>query len=154
MSPRIGTSVVQAAATVVVTALSSAGPASAAPLVKEQYVEVPDCKTTTQVCSIVPSVEYWFTTPEIKVEFTANQNHCAPMIDHIMIDGYEWGFRVVDPGENDGGQIIPIFPVPGYHTVGVKAEGIKSGCNTGFIGAWGGMLRVSEYHPNSGINVR
>jgi hypothetical protein len=135
-------------ATVAAAASTFAGPASAAPANIEKYIEVPDCKTTTQICPIVPSVEAWFTAPEIRVEFIANRNHCSPIIDHILIDGYEWGFRVVQPGQSDGGQIIPIHPVPGYHKIGVKAEGIQTGCNTGYIGAWGGVLKVRDYFRN------
>jgi hypothetical protein len=156
-TPTAGTTAARVTAitstTIVAAALTFASPASAMPLDVTKYIEVPDCKTTTQVCPIVPSVEYWLTSPEIKVTFTANRNHCAPIIDRILIDGYEWGFRVVEPGQSDGGQIIPIHPVPGYHKIGVKAEGIKVGCNTGYIGAWGGNLRVQEWFPG-GIWVR
>jgi hypothetical protein len=45
------------------------------------------------------------------------------------------------------------IPVPGYHKIGVKAEGIKGGCNTGTINAWGGNLRIQEWFPG-GVGVR
>jgi len=129
-------------------ALTLAGPASAEPqLVKDNYLEVPDCHTTTEVCAEIPSVSYWFNYPNVIVTFTANQNHCADMIDHIMVDGYEWGFRVVGPGQSDGGQLIPLSPVPGRHTIGVKAEGIKGGCNPGSISLWGGNLHIVDVVP-------
>jgi hypothetical protein len=127
-----------------VAAITLPGFATAAPLVIDTYIEVPDCHTTTQVCPEVPTVEHWFTTDTIRVEFTANQNHCSNIIDRILIDGYEWGFRVVGPGQSDEGQVIPIHPVPGYHTIGVKAEGIEGGCNVGYLSSWGGMLHIEE----------
>jgi hypothetical protein len=45
------------------------------------------------------------------------------------------------------------IPVPGYHKIGVKAEGIKGGCNTGTINSWGGNLRIQEWFPG-GVGVR
>jgi hypothetical protein len=104
-----------------------------------------------QVCPVV--TDYWPTktqffarTPAIKVEFTANQNHCADMIARVWIagpgyNGSEWGSNTVGPGQSDGGYEIPINEA-GLHQVGVQAEGIPGGCNAGSVSAWGGMLRI------------
>lgn len=146
--------VVNAIAALAVTACGAvvfAGVAAAAPAVHDNYVEETDCHTTTQVCRDVAKVVYPFNTHSVKVTFTANQNHCSDIIDHILVDGLEWGFRVVGPGQSDGGQVIPLDnPIPGYHEIGVRAEGITGGCNTGYLHAWGGRLHIEEIPDGSG----
>jgi hypothetical protein len=108
------------------------------------YIEVAECHTTTQLCPEIAFVSYWFETSTVIVDFTANPNHCADMIAHFMVDGYEVESRVVGPGQIGTIIIEPLTPIPGPHSIGVKAEGIKGGCNTGFISAWGGNLHIES----------
>lgn len=61
----------------------------------------------------------------VRVEFTANQNHCADMIAHIFFDGRQWGSNVGHPGQADGGYEIPAKN--GRHQIGVQAEGLPGG---------------------------
>ena len=132
-------------------ALALAGPASAGPdLSRDAYIEVANCTGGGQWCPPDPSAApgMKFPTrgvPDIKVEFRANQNHCADMIAHIFVDGREWGSNVVHPGQSDGGYEIPVSD--GAHTIQVQAQGLPGGCNTGSVSAWGGNLHV-EALPN------
>lgn len=142
--------------TVTVAAASTtlAGPVSAdETLMTEKYIAVENCSAvgSGQFCPATrPSWETGtltqFTTParsdSVKVEFTANQNHCADMIAHIFFDGHEWGSNVVHPGQTDGGYEIPVDY--GLHQIGVQAEGLPGGCNTGSVSAWGGVLRIYQ----------
>jgi hypothetical protein len=136
------------------TALSLAGPAAAVPSgdgdhiayqqITDDYIEVANCQTTTQICPEIAFVSYWFDTNVAIVDFTANRNHCSDIIAHFMVDGYEVGFRVVGPGQTATIVIDPLQPVPGPHSIGVKAEGIPGGCNIGYLGSWGGNLHIES----------
>lgn len=125
-----------------IAAVALAAPASAVNIT--QYIDVPACEEPqTQVCKQIPAVEFpVHGERSILVEFTANQNHCADMIAHIIYDGTEWGSNRVGPGQSDGGYEIPV--TRGNHTIGVQAEGIEGGCNTGSVSAWGGTLHIES----------
>ena len=124
-----------------VAALTFTSPVSAE--VIDQYIEVPQCEQPqTQLCTPIPTVSV--NTGAVLVQFTANQNHCASMIAHIIVDGRRMGGRAVGPGQTDGGHFFPDL-TPGTHTIGVQAEGIEGGCNTGFVSAWGGTLQIQTY---------
>jgi hypothetical protein len=130
-------------------ALAFAGPASAAPLVINKYIEVPHCaQVGSELCPQVPGVTFDNHAKSVNVNFTANANHCSDIIAHVMVDGREWGSNTVGPSQNDGGYEIPLSP--GTHTIGIKAEGVDGGCNPAGVGpdatlsAWGGMLHVEE----------
>ena len=41
---------------------------------------------------------------------------------------------------------------PGTHKIGVRATGIRGGCNVGYLSAWGGNLRI-ESSPGAGSAV-
>ncbi len=147
------------ASTVVTTAalaaLAFAAPASAVSV--EQYVEVPQCQpATSQVCPQVPEVTFaagngrsgeW-----VVVQFTANQNHCADMIAHILIDNYPQFSGRVGPGQSVKRTLAVSS---GNHVLGVRAEGIAGGCNTGVVNSWGGTIRIdSALDPNDLRNDR
>ena len=153
---RVAISRTVAATVLAAAAIGLAGPASAdEKLITKKYVALENCNVvgSGQFCPAgKPSFEtgtmtqFLARTPAIKVEFTANQNHCADMIAHVFIagpgyNGGEWGSNVVHPGQTDGGYEIPIND-SGLHQVGIQAEGIQGGCNTGSVSAWGGMLRI------------
>lgn len=73
-------------------------------------------------------------------QFTANRDHCSDMIATIMVDGNPWGRQRLRPGQSDGSYFIRV--APGYHRIGVRATGLRGGCNRGYLSAWGGRLRV------------
>lgn len=109
----------------------------------EQYIEVAQCQpATSQVCPQVPEVT--FTADEADfylVQFTANQNHCADMIAHVLIDGYQQFSARVGPGQTAQKNL---FVTSGNHVLGVRAEGIEGGCNTGVVNSWGGTVRINS----------
>jgi hypothetical protein len=146
-TPRVVARTAVAASSAAAAALALASPASAT--VINQYIEVPQCEQPqTQWCKQIPTVNFrakadgpW------NVEFTANQNGCSDMIAHIILDGNEWGSHIVSPGGNDEGYEIPL--TKGEHTIGVQAEGIEGGCNTGFISAWGGVVHLHTLYDDT-----
>jgi hypothetical protein len=137
------------ATTAGIAALALASPASAVSI--EQYIEVPQCQpATSQVCPQVPEVNFTAgngTSGEfVMVQFTANQNHCADMIAHILLDGYPQFSAPVGPGQTAQRKV---FAGGGNHVLGVRAEGIEGGCNTGVVNSWGGTVRIdSVLDPN------
>lgn len=129
-----------------VATLALAIPASAKPFVQDTYIEVPQCQpATSQLCPQIPTATVGaIMSPS--VSFTANANHCSDIIAHIFIDGSEFGSDLLEPGET-----TPEFPLESLqsHTVGVQAEGIPGGCNTGHLDAWGGTLHFKGTLPLS-----
>jgi hypothetical protein len=123
-------------------AVAFAGVASA-----DTYFHVDNCSQPqgVELCPMGYGQQQSFYTGSetaLKVEFTANANHCSDIIAHIFIDGHEWGSNVVHPGQSDGGYRIPVTP-NAPHTLGVQAEGVPGGCNTtNTLRAWGGTLHV------------
>jgi hypothetical protein len=129
-----------------ITALALAGPASAKPFSQDSYIEVPQCQpATSQLCPQIPTASVGAIMSPT-VSFTANTNHCSDIIAHVFIDGVEFGSDLLDPGET-----TPDFPLESLqpHTVGIQAEGIPGGCNTGHVDAWGGTLHFKGTLPLS-----
>ena len=128
------------------TALALAGPAAAKPFAQDSYIEVPQCQpATSQLCPQIPSASVGAVMSPT-VSFTANSNHCSDIIAHVIIDGEEFGSDLLEPGET-----TPEFPLADLqpHTVGIQAEGIPGGCNTGHVDAWGGTLHFKGTLPLS-----
>lgn len=126
--------------------LALAGPASAKPFVQDSYIEVPQCQpATSQLCPQIPTASVGAIMSPT-VSFTANSNHCSDIIAHVFIDGTEFGSDLLEPGET-----TPDFPLEDLqpHTVGIQAEGIPGGCNTGHVDAWGGTLHFKGTLPLS-----
>jgi hypothetical protein len=130
----------------VAAGLALAGPASAKPFVQDSYIEVPQCQpATSQLCPQIPTASVGAVMAPT-VSFTANTNHCSDIIAHVFIDGVEFGSDLLEPGE-----ATPEFPLEDLqpHTVGIQAEGIPGGCNTGHVDAWGGTLHFKGTLPLS-----
>jgi hypothetical protein len=126
--------------------LAFAGQASAKPYVQDSYIEVPQCQpATSQLCPQIPTASVGAIMSPT-VSFTANTNHCSDIIAHVFIDGAEFGSDLLEPGET-----TPEFPLEDLqpHTVGIQAEGIPGGCNTGHVDAWGGTLHFKGTLPLS-----
>ena len=129
-----------------VAGVALAGPASAKPFVQDSYIEVPQCHpATSQLCPQIPTASIGAIMAPT-VTFTANSNHCSDIIAHVFIDGVEFGSDLLEPGET-----TPEFPLEDLqpHTVGIQAEGIPGGCNTGHVDAWGGTLHFKGTLPLS-----
>ncbi|MDL9935975.1 hypothetical protein QSJ18_04380 [Gordonia sp. ABSL1-1] len=128
-----------AAAAVGIAATGLASPAQAQ--VSNYRIDVNDCGAPyTQVCKKVPTVGTYTKSGRILVEFTADQGHCSDIFAQIVFDGRVWGQARLSAGERDGSYLIRTYP--GSHRVGVRAIGIRGGCNVGYLRSWGGNLRI------------
>lgn len=82
------------------------------------------------------------TTSRLEVRYQAPSEHCASLRLHLFVDGH----HVLDtppiaPAEQT--HFMDLGPVTaGSHQVSLRAEGIKGGCNTGRVTAWGGRVTV------------
>ncbi len=134
------------AATIACAGLALESPATAKPFTQYNYIDVPNCPPPQgQVCGTVPTA-YVGAVMAPSVSFTANFNHCSDMIAHVIVDGQEVGSAQVGAGQS-----TPFYDLASYrsHTVGVRAEGVLGGCNTGGVSAWGGTLHFKGISPLS-----
>ena len=94
-----------------------------------------------QLCTPIPSVAVPTGDQYLTVEFIASPNGCSDMIAHVIVDGREWGSDRLGPGQGTLGLANEVGSRT--HTVGVQAEGIEGGCNTGYLSSWTGTLHIS-----------
>jgi hypothetical protein len=97
---------------------------------------------TPELCAPIPTVPLP-TDGVLQVEFAASTGHCANVIAHLLVDGVERSVSgALPPGESTGVQDFgPI--AAGVHAVGVQAEGVVGGCNSGSIASWSGTLTLT-----------
>lgn len=122
--------------------LALAGPASAGPM-SRYPMNVPDCKTSGQICSEQRTVSRSTGGEPVRVEFFADPAHCSDVIVHLIVDGEEWGSNTVSPGQSDGGYEVPL-PKAGLHFFAVQVDGIRGGCNKGKLASWKGALEIEN----------
>ena len=107
-------------------------------------VRVGACEVATQqLCTPPASIEIDVETRSVLlVEFVPSASGCAPLIAHLLLDGIErFESPPLDPGQSSGLQDLGDV-VPGHHVIGVQAQGVLGGCNTGTLGAWSGTATV------------
>jgi len=95
-----------------------------------------------QLCSPPVSVTVW-TEGRLIVAFNASPGHCSSVIAHLTLDGQD---RFTSPplAAGDGTAPQDFGPVsPGEHVVGIQAEGIVGGCNSGGVANWSGTLDLT-----------
>lgn len=82
------------------------------------------------------------TAGQLDVEYIASSGHCSNVVMHFLVDSVERAVSgVLAPGQSTG--FVTLGPVAaGTHLVGLQAEGVVSGCNTGTLGNWGGSANA------------
>jgi hypothetical protein len=83
------------------------------------------------------------TASVLMINFIAAPTHCSDVLVLILVGGVEkFVSGPLAPGVSTGLQNLG--PVPeGSYTLGVQAEGVVGGCNSGTIGSWAGTLDVT-----------
>ena len=101
-----------------------------------------DNGATQQLCTPIPTVALP-TDGVLQVRFDASATHCSPMIAHLLVDGVErFASGALAPGQ--GTAVLDFGSVAaGVHAVGVQAEGVVGGCNTGTTQIWEGTLGLT-----------
>jgi hypothetical protein len=101
-----------------------------------EQITVNECsQPQTQVCTNTPTWNAHLSTPT-NVWVTADPTHCSDIVAHVIVDDREVVSRLLGPGQSTDVYRVP----PGEHTVGVRADGVRGGCNRGYLAAWGGTL--------------
>src|SRR5204863_394315 len=76
----------------------------------------------------------------INARFTANANHCSNILVRLLVDHYPQGdFMRAGPGQTVS---VAFITKSGDRVLSVMAKGIKGGCNTGVLNAWGGTVHL------------
>ena len=137
-------------------ALGFAAPAANAAVFPNNPVNVTQCyyrtATPSQECLNTPTYNVRSSSGKYVVQFRANPSHCSSMIAHIIVDGTEWGRQVLGPGQRDGSYFMQLSP--GTHRIGVRATGIRGGCNTGSLIGWSGNLHFETgADADNGIGI-
>jgi hypothetical protein len=78
----------------------------------------------------------------IEAEYTASPGHCSNVIMHFLLDGTEEAVSGVLAAGASTGFVSLGTVAEGNHVVGLQAEGVVSGCNTGDLANWGGTGAV------------
>ncbi len=92
------------------------------------------------------------TAQTLMVNYVASRAHCSSLRMHFLLDGQERSVSgEIAPGQRTG--FVDLGPVsPGNHLVGLQAEGIPGGCNTGRLLAWEGSAEVWTSLPRGGAS--
>jgi hypothetical protein len=126
-----------------VTAVALASPASA-----ENFAVSVVCRPVIAEHCITPFLVKVDNHGEgIFVEFTASPEHCSSIVATITIDGTNLATEQLAPGQVMSKQFVPGTDKPGKQltTVGVKADGVRGGCNIGALPAWKGTLSIQQF---------
>jgi hypothetical protein len=119
-----------------------AGPASADRTLLYQQISVLDCGSSGQLCGVVPTFEFFTVDREVDVTYT-NFGGCFDVNLTILIDGQPASpARRLAPDQY--AEFSGLRVKLGEHEIGVLAEGVTGGCNTGRLAAYSGRLQVSR----------
>jgi hypothetical protein len=145
---------------VVAFGLMVAGSAAAATTVKSGPLAVGDemCPGAgpppTQLCAPVEPVQSFASSTPLSVVYTAPSAHCSNVIIHYFRDGHEVASTgSIPPSASSAEVSVPWIYDGQSHELGVEAEGQVSGCNEGFLHAWGGTIEVTYTPPPSGVKI-
>jgi hypothetical protein len=107
---------------------------------------VVNCTSTGQVCS--PPKKLTLTPPGpgtvTKIRYTTSPQHCSALKLQVLRNGQVVATsKRIEAGQQTA-QFDPGIKVPkGQSKLGFRAKGFLGGCNTGFVGSWGGKITVT-----------
>jgi hypothetical protein len=92
------------------------------------------------------------TAGTLMVNYVAPRAHCSSLRMHFLLDGRQKSVSgEIAPGQRT--DFVDFGPVsPGSHVIGLQAEGIPGGCNTGRIQAWEGSAEVWTSLPQGDMS--
>ena len=114
------------------------------PAISGTKVIVVNCTTTTQVCDppyrFVLNLRTGFRATRMR--FTASKKHCSSMRVRVIVDGVRRPVSApLAPGATSVTGLTSLKP--GKHTIAIRGIGITGGCNIGYVGSWGGTIRIN-----------
>lgn len=129
--------------------LAASAAAASAPVSYSTGKFVVDCRTTDQTPQVCdPSkklkVRVQHGTVRIKrLRYVASTEHCSRARVLVSLDGDAIGKTdYVNAGEQATVDDLRVTLEKGLHRFGFRVKGRTGGCNSGFVGSWGGKITL------------
>jgi len=119
-------------------------PAPAKPVVTKTatYTAGANCDKVHQLCPNAYTTSLKTGKGTLTMSFTAAANHCSDVRVYFSVDG--GGEHISSFVSKNNTTASYAFAVAaGGHTLKLRAEGRRGGCNTGYLLSWGGTLHVT-----------
>lgn len=82
------------------------------------------------------------------IRYTAAATHCSSTLLRVFRNGRQIAKTGrLEPGETSERLVTRISLPRGVTTLGFQAQGFLGGCNTGYVGSWGGKITVAVKVP-------
>jgi len=125
-------------------AKTTAAPAPAKPAATKTaaYTAGANCDKVHQLCPNAYTTSLKTGKGTLTMSFTAAANHCSDVRVYFSVDGGgEHISSFVSKNNTTGSYAFAV--AAGGHTLKLRAEGRRGGCNTGYLLSWGGTLHVT-----------
>ena len=77
-----------------------------------------------------------------RMTYTAAKTHCSDVRIRVIIDGSKRPLsKPLAAGASTGTNLSTLKR--GIHTIKIRAVGVVGGCNAGYTGSWGGVVRFT-----------
>ena len=111
---------------------------------------VVNCTSSGQRCS--PKKKLTFTLGRkgtlTSIKYTAAATHCSSLLLRVFRKGRQIAKTGrLEPGETSERLVTHIGLTKGVTTLRFQAQGFVGGCNTGYVGSWGGKITVTVKVP-------
>lgn len=111
---------------------------------------VVNCTSSGQRCS--PKKKLTFTLGRngtlTSIKYTAAATHCSSALLRVFRKGRQIAKTGrLEPGETSERLVTHIGLTKGVTTLRFQAQGFVGGCNTGYVGSWGGKITVAVKVP-------
>ncbi len=111
---------------------------------------VVNCTSSGQRCS--PKKKLTFTLGRngtlASIKYTAAATHCSSTLLRVFRKGRQIAKTGrLEPGETSERLVTRIGLTKGVTTLRFQAQGFVGGCNTGYVGSWGGKITVAVKVP-------
>ena len=111
---------------------------------------VVNCTSSGQRCS--PKKKLTFTLGRngtlTLIKYTAAATHCSSILLRVFRKGRQIAKTGrLEPGETSERLVTHIALTKGVTTLRFQAQGFVGGCNTGYVGSWGGKITVAVKVP-------
>ena len=111
---------------------------------------VVNCTSSGQRCS--PKKKLTFTLGRngtlTSIKYTAAATHCSSALLRVFRKGRQIAKTGrLEPGETSERLVTHIGLAKGETTLRFQAQGFVGGCNTGYVGSWGGKITVAVKVP-------
>ena len=111
---------------------------------------VVNCTSSGQRCSPKKKLAFSLgrTGTLTSIRYTAAATHCSSTLLRVFRKGRQIAKTGrLEPGETSERLVTHIALAKGLTTLSFQAQGFVGGCNTGYVGSWGGKITVAVKVP-------